>query len=98
MAKVLDCYSDPLGWKDRHMECGTVTNISAEASDTVRNGWTGKREILSCHRLDQDSCAFWLIIIRIIAFSNSIECVDTSFGRCNSTHNCQKTRELRGQK
>ncbi|XP_052184278.1 elongator complex protein 5 [Diospyros lotus] len=34
--RVLDCYSDPLGWKDRLMECGTVTNISVEASDTVR--------------------------------------------------------------
>ncbi|KAL6960993.1 hypothetical protein U1Q18_038757 [Sarracenia purpurea var. burkii] len=33
---VLDCYTDPLGWKDRLMEGGSITNFSPEASNTVR--------------------------------------------------------------
>lgn len=30
--QILDCYTDPLGWKDRLMGCGTITNHSWEAS------------------------------------------------------------------
>ncbi|CAL5370820.1 unnamed protein product [Camellia sinensis] len=34
--RVLDCYTDPLGWKDRLVECGSITNPSPEASNKVR--------------------------------------------------------------
>ncbi|KAL7221554.1 hypothetical protein ACSBR1_023499 [Camellia fascicularis] len=34
--RVLDCYTDPLGWKDRLVECGSITNLSPEASNKVR--------------------------------------------------------------
>ncbi|KAE9449445.1 hypothetical protein C3L33_18645, partial [Rhododendron williamsianum] len=34
--RVLDCYTDPLGWKVRLMECGSISNRSPEASNTVR--------------------------------------------------------------
>lgn len=30
--QILDCYTDPLGWKDRLMGCGSITNHSWEAS------------------------------------------------------------------
>ncbi|KAK2986797.1 hypothetical protein RJ640_011022 [Escallonia rubra] len=29
---VLDCYTDPLGWKERLMECGSITNSSPKVS------------------------------------------------------------------
>ncbi|KAI8019482.1 Elongator complex protein 5 [Camellia lanceoleosa] len=34
--RVLDCYTDPLGWKGRLVECGSITNLSPEASNKVR--------------------------------------------------------------
>ncbi|XP_057491557.1 elongator complex protein 5 [Actinidia eriantha] len=34
--RVLDCYTDPLGWKDRLMECGSITNQSPKTSNAVR--------------------------------------------------------------
>ncbi|PSS30586.1 Elongator complex protein [Actinidia chinensis var. chinensis] len=34
--RVLDCYTDPLGWKERLMECGSITNQSPKASNAVR--------------------------------------------------------------
>ncbi|XP_058186561.1 elongator complex protein 5 isoform X1 [Rhododendron vialii] len=34
--RVLDCYTDPLGWKVRLMECGSISNRLPEASNTVR--------------------------------------------------------------
>ncbi|KAG5527925.1 hypothetical protein RHGRI_028751 [Rhododendron griersonianum] len=34
--RVLDGYTDPLGWKVRLMECGNISNRSPEASNTVR--------------------------------------------------------------
>ncbi|KAA8547794.1 hypothetical protein F0562_004223 [Nyssa sinensis] len=33
--RVLDCYTDPLGWKDRLIERGSITNLSPETSVTV---------------------------------------------------------------
>lgn len=32
----MDCYTDPLGWKVRLMECGSISNQLLEASNTVR--------------------------------------------------------------
>lgn len=32
----MDCYTDPLGWKVRLMECGSIINRLPEASNTVR--------------------------------------------------------------
>lgn len=34
--RVLDCYTDPLGWKVRLMACGSISSRSPEASNTVR--------------------------------------------------------------
>ncbi|KAJ6421419.1 hypothetical protein OIU84_028737 [Salix udensis] len=30
--QILDCYSDPLGWKNQHMTSGNFTDVSYEAS------------------------------------------------------------------
>ncbi|KAI5339159.1 hypothetical protein L3X38_018431 [Prunus dulcis] len=38
--RILDCYTDPLGWRERLMECGSAKNLSHEASNiasTCRN-------------------------------------------------------------
>lgn len=32
---ILDCYTDPLGWKDRLSSCGKIRDLSREASSTV---------------------------------------------------------------
>ena len=32
----MDCYTDPLGWKDRLMECGSITNQPPKASNVAR--------------------------------------------------------------
>ncbi|XP_057983568.1 elongator complex protein 5 isoform X1 [Malania oleifera] len=33
--QILDCYTDPLGWKDQLMRCGKISNISQEASTST---------------------------------------------------------------
>lgn len=30
--QILDCYTDPLGWKEEHVELGTGTGVSHESS------------------------------------------------------------------
>uniref|UniRef100_A0A6N2LBY3 Elongator complex protein 5 n=1 Tax=Salix viminalis TaxID=40686 RepID=A0A6N2LBY3_SALVM len=69
---ILDCYSDPLGWKYQLMGSGNCMDVSHETSsnlsrvckdvkDLDKVGWTRKGSLFCRHRFEQISSIFWLL-------------------------------------